>query len=58
MALIEETAKTPFEGRGKPEPLKHEKSGMWSRRIDKANRLVYQVDGGILRIIACRGHYT
>ncbi len=55
---IQETAKTPFSGRGKPEPLKHSLSGFWSRRIDDAHRLVYAVTDDEIRIIACRFHYS
>ncbi len=47
----------PFEGIGKPEPLKENLSGFWSRRIDEANRLVYVVDDNYLTIISCRYHY-
>ncbi len=56
--LIQETGRTPFSGRGKPEPLKHDLSGFWSRRIDDANRLVYAVTDDEIRIIACRFHYS
>ncbi len=55
---IQETAKTPFSGRGKPEPLRHGLSGFWSRRIDDAHRLVYAVTDDEIRIIACRFHYS
>ena len=55
--LIKETQRDPFEGIGKPEPLKENLSGFWSRRIDDNNRLVYAVDDGHLTIIACRYHY-
>ena len=55
--LITECMRTPFEGIGKPEPLKENLSGFWSRRIDDANRLVYAVDDGYLTIISCRYHY-
>lgn len=55
--LITECMRTPFEGIGKPEPLKENLSGFWSRRIDDANRLVYVVDDNYLTIIACRYHY-
>lgn len=58
VSLIQETAKTPFSGRGKPEPLKHDLAGCWSRRIDEANRLVYMVTEDEIRILACRFHYT
>ncbi|MBE9066029.1 Txe/YoeB family addiction module toxin [Leptolyngbya cf. ectocarpi LEGE 11479] len=55
--LIKETKKQPFEGIGKPEPLKENLSGFWSRRIGDTNRLVYAVDDDYLTIIACRYHY-
>jgi len=47
----------PFKGIGKPEPLKENLSGFWSRRIDDTNRLVYAVDAKFLIIISCRYHY-
>lgn len=55
--LIKEIQKNPFKGMGKPEPLKHDLSGCWSRRIDKENRLVYQILEEKIRILACRYHY-
>ncbi|MCB0078649.1 MAG: Txe/YoeB family addiction module toxin [Anaerolineales bacterium] len=55
--LIQETQDNPFGGIGKPEPLKHELSGCWSKRIDQAHRLVYQVTEDKIRILACRYHY-
>jgi toxin YoeB len=55
--LIRDTLRRPFEGRGKPEKLKGDLSGLWSRRIDHFNRLVYAVDGQTLTIISCRYHY-
>jgi toxin YoeB len=55
--LIKEVQRDPFSGTGKPEPLKHELSGCWSRRIDKEHRLVYQVKDNKIRILACRYHY-
>ncbi|TKC91745.1 Txe/YoeB family addiction module toxin [Trinickia terrae] len=55
--LIREAQRTPFEGIGKPEPLKANFSGFWSRRIDDTNRLVYEADDDQLSIIACRYHY-
>lgn len=55
--LIKETQRNPFEGIGKPEPLKESLSGFWSRRIDDTNRLVYAVDDDYLTVIACRYHY-
>ena len=56
--LIKDTLRTPFEGVGKPEPLKENLSGFWSRRIDESNRLVYAVDYKIVTLIACRYHYA
>lgn len=56
-ALITDCLRNPFEGIGKPEPLKENLSGYWSRRIDDMHRLVYCVDGSALVIIACRYHY-
>lgn len=55
--LIQETQTNPFGGIGKPEPLKHELSGCWSKRIDQEHRLVYQVQENKIRILACRYHY-
>lgn len=55
--LIKETLRAPFEGIGKPEPLKESLSGFWSRRIDDTHRLVYAVDDDYLTVIACRYHY-
>jgi toxin YoeB len=55
--LIRETQREPFAGLGKPEPLKHELSGCWSRRISQEHRLVYQVKNDKIRILACRYHY-
>ena len=56
-ALIKECLREPFAGIGKPEPLKENLSGLWSRRIDDVNRLVYFVEEGDLIVIACRYHY-
>ena len=56
-SLIKEILRTPFEGVGKPEPLKHELSGAWSRRIDQEHRLVYVVNDESIIIIQCRYHY-
>jgi toxin YoeB len=55
--LIKDVQRDPFKGIGKPEPLKHEFAGCWSRRIDQEHRLVYQVAGDKIRILACRYHY-
>ncbi|HIC46605.1 MAG TPA: Txe/YoeB family addiction module toxin [Methylophaga aminisulfidivorans] len=55
--LIADVKRSPFEGIGKPEALKENLSGFWSRRIDDTNRLVYAVDDGAITIISCRYHY-
>jgi toxin YoeB len=55
--LIEAVMKSPFEGIGKPEPLRFELAGCWSRRIDQEHRLVYKVERDDLIILACRYHY-
>ena len=55
--LINDTMRKPFEGIGKPEPLRENLFGFWSRRIDDTNRLVYAVDDGFITIISCRYHY-
>lgn len=55
--LIKEIQKDPFQGTGKPEMLKHDLSGCWSRRIDQEHRLVYQIQDDKIRILACRYHY-
>ena len=55
--LIAETIKEPFVGIGKPEPLRENLAGFWSRRIDESNRLVYAVNDEYLTIISCRYHY-
>ena len=55
--LIQDTLSNPVEGIGKPEPLKENLSGFWSRRIDETNRLVYAFNDDYLTIISCRYHY-
>ncbi|MEY4928238.1 MAG: hypothetical protein RI894_2676 [Bacteroidota bacterium] len=57
--LMRIVSKTPFEGIGKPEPLKHNLSGMWSRRIDQEHRLIYEIqeDNELVIFISCYGHY-
>lgn len=55
--LIKEIQRSPFEGVGKPEPLKSNYSGWWSRRIDDVNRIVYKVEDGQIVIAQCRTHY-
>ena len=56
--LIRDTERDPFNGIGKPEPLKGDFSGFWSRRIDEENRLVYRVSNDVLEILSCKGHYN
>lgn len=55
--LIKDMQRNPFDGIGKPEPLKGDLQGYWSRRIDHVNRIVYTVIEDDLIIISCRGHY-
>lgn len=55
--LIKDASRTPFEGKGKPEPLKHNLAGFWSRRITAEHRLVYAVSDDALLIASCRYHY-
>lgn len=57
MRLIVETAREPFTGIRKPEPLRHQLKGLWSRRINEEHRLVYQVTAEALLIASCRFHY-
>ena len=57
LRLIQATQQDPFGGIGKPEPLKHELAGCWSKRIDDEHRLVYQVLEDKIRVLACRYHY-
>ncbi len=55
--LVEDIQRSPFRGLGKPEPLKGNLKGFWSRRITREHRLVYRVAGGALQIAQCRYHY-
>lgn len=55
--LIKDVRRSPFSGIGKPEPLKHNLSGFWSRRINDGNRLVYAIEKDAVVIISCKGHY-
>jgi toxin YoeB len=55
--LLKEIQRTPFSGVGKPEPLKHQLQGCWSRRIDSEHRLVYEITDNTLKVIGCRFHY-
>lgn len=57
--LVKNIRQTPYEGLGKPEPLSHQLSGYWSRRVNDEHRLIYSVneDKGEIEILSCRGHY-
>ncbi len=55
--LIKDAQRDPFGGIGKPEPLKHDLSGLWSRRINDTDRLTYKIIGDVIVILACKGHY-
>lgn len=55
--LLKDVERHPFEGIGKPEPLRGELSGFWSRRIDEKNRLLYRVSRDSSEILSCKGHY-
>lgn len=55
--LLRDTMRQPFAGLGKPEPLKHQLAGAWSRRIDQEHRLVYLVQDETLVVLQCRLHY-
>jgi toxin YoeB len=57
LKLLEELAEHPFTGTGKPELLRHKLSGIWSRRINKEHRLIYEVKDDIVFILSVRGHY-
>ena len=56
-SLIKEIERTPFEGTGKPEPLKHNLAGWWSRRLNLEHRLIYRVENESVIILQCRYHY-
>ena len=58
LKLIREAARSPFDGIGKPEPLRQALSGYWSRRIDQEHRLVYRCDSETLHVLSCRYHYS
>ena len=55
--LLKEISRSPFSGEGKPEPLRHGASDVWSRRINQYDRLVYSVASESIEIIQCKGHY-
>lgn len=56
--LLKDISRNPFEGIGKPEPLKGNLAGLWSRRIDEKHRLVYAVEDDKVLVFSCRGHYN
>ena len=56
-ALLKECLRHPFEGTGKPEPLKGDKAGLWSRRIDREHRLVYRAIATAIEVVQCRYHH-
>ncbi len=55
-ALLKEIERAPFEGSGKPEPLKHQCSGWWSRRINLEHRLIYKIENASIIVLQCRYH--
>lgn len=55
--LLKDIERGNFDGIGKPEPLKGDMSGFWSRRIDDMHRLVYRIRGDVMEIVSCKGHY-
>lgn len=57
LQLLKDIDRNGYNGIGKPEPLKGDFSGYWSRRIDDCNRIVYRIDGNIMRIVQCGSHY-
>lgn len=56
--LLKDISRGNFDGVGKPEPLKENLAGYWSRRIDDTNRLVYRIEDGQIEIYQCKGHYN
>jgi len=56
-ALLKDIVRSPYDGLGKPEPLRYDLSGYWSRRINDADRLVYRVEQNKIQVIQCKGHY-
>lgn len=56
--LLQDINRNGYQGIGKPEPLKGDLSGFWSRRIDDTNRLVYRLSDNIIEIVQCKGHYN
>ena len=56
-SIIKDIERNPYEGIGKPEPLRFDLAGLWSRRINSEHRLIYKIDGNSMFILACRHHY-
>ena len=56
--LLKDIDRQPFSGIGKPEPLKGDKQGYWSRKIDEANRIIYKIESNQVVIVQCGGHYN
>ena len=56
-AILRDMGRDPYGGIGKPEQLRGDLSGFWSRRIDDANRLIYRLNGDTLEVLSCKGHY-
>lgn len=56
--LLQDISRNGYTGIGKPEPLKHDLTGYWSRRIDDVNRLVYRITDDVIEVLQCRGHYN
>ena len=56
-AIIKDIDPTGYQGIGKPEPLRHELSGYWSRRVTEKDRFIYKIDDNTIYIIGCKGHY-
>jgi len=57
LTLLDELTEHPFTGTGKPEPLKHNLAGMWSRRINREHRLIYEIEKNTVFILSAKGHY-
>ncbi|MFA7327652.1 MAG: Txe/YoeB family addiction module toxin [Candidatus Kapaibacterium sp.] len=57
LKILEEISENPFSGIGKPEPLKYNLTGLWSRRINKEHRLIYEIEGSTVFILSVKGHY-
>ena len=56
--LLTDISRNGYTGIGKPEPLKHDLTGYWSRRIDEVNRLVYRISDDVIEVLQCKGHYN